>query len=454
MKPRILLVPDWLGWITGTQAKAIKAYNPQFDCDIVPMAALRHAIGCGWKPEDEFELVHLMTTQVAEEFGPRFLGRIPTVTSMHHIHDEKDLEADTSGDAIMTVSSPWEEELVRRGVPREKMVRVANGVDTHLFRPPSQEERDKVRRRFAFDNRELVIGFVGKKGSDDFGRKGFDIFCEGLIQLRRSGAPCVALVQGSGWQEELKERLKGQVRFIYVPFAQNSSEVYRTMDFYWVASRIEGGPVPLLEAMASGVPCVCRNVGMVRDAITSDKEGIAFDEGTPAEFAAETRSLWTDRPRYEAVSKAAREAMVDRFRWAITVRPAARLYRAAFREFAKRAGRPAPSDLPQDPTEIPAEDKTLDMVPTMVSLPAALHMDAAFMDSMSMVHELFRVKNKVAASKFSAELCLRYPRKLGQIASINFKAWIAPCRMTLGRWRGQLAGVLSGKNNRKEEKRE
>jgi hypothetical protein len=305
-----------------------------------------------------------------------------------------------------------------------------------------------------FDNRELVIGFVGKKGSDDFSRKGFDIFCEGLIQLRRSGAPCVALVLGSGWQEELRKSLSSAVRHIHLPHVKDPSFVYRAMDFYWVCSRIEGGPVPLLEAMATGVPCVCRNVGMVCDAITSNNEGIAFDEGTPAEFAAETRSLWTDRSRYDAVSKAAREAMVDRFRWAITVRPAARLYRVAFREFAKRARRPAPSDLPQDPTEIPAEDNTLDTVPTMVSLPAALHTDAAFMDSMSMVHELFRVKNKVAASKLSAELCLRYPHKLGQIASINFKSWIAPCRMTLGRWRGQLASVLSGKGNRKEKEQE
>jgi glycosyltransferase involved in cell wall biosynthesis len=454
MKPRILLIPDWLGWITGTEAKAIKAYNPQFDCDIVPMAALRHAIGCGWKPELDFDAVHLFTTETVREFGPRFLGKLPTVTSMHHVHDEADVVLDVSGDAIMTGSSPWETDLIRRGVPREKLIRLAYGVDCRKFRPPSVTERLVARRGLRLHHNEVAVGFVGKKGSDNVGRKGFDIYCEAIRRLVMAGVPCVALVLGSGWQEELRKSLPSAVRHIHLPYMKDPSLIYRAMDFYWVCSRIEGGPVPLLEAMATGVPCVCRNVGMVRDAITSDKEGIAFDEGTPAEFAAETRSLWTDRPRYEAVSKAARGAMVDRFRWAITVRPAARLYRAAFREFATRAGRPAPSDLPQDPTEIPAEDKTLDMVPTMVSLPAAWHTDAALMDSMSMVHELFRVKNKVAASKLSAELCLRYPRKLGQIASINFKAWIAPCRMTLGRWRGQLAGVLSGKNNRKETKQE
>src|ERR1700736_6956876 len=232
MKPRILLVPDWLGWITGTEAKAIKAYNAQFDCDIVPMAALRHAIGCGWKPELDFDAVHLFTTETVREFGPRFLGKLPTVTSMHHIHDEADGGLDVSGDAIMTGSSPWETDLIRRGVPREKFIRLAYGVDCWKFRPPSGTERLAARRSLGLRHNEVAVGFVGKKGSDNVGRKGFDIYCKAIRQLVMAGVPCVALVWGSGWQDELRKSLPSAVRHIHLPYMKDPSLIYRAMDFY------------------------------------------------------------------------------------------------------------------------------------------------------------------------------------------------------------------------------
>lgn len=442
MKPRILLVPDWLSWITGTEAKAIQAHHPQLNCDVIPASALRYAIAQGWEPEKHFQIVHLMTTEVAREFGPRFLGKVPTVTSMHHIHDDNDLVADTSGDAIMTVSSPWEQELQRRGIPKEKMVRVANGVDTNLFRPPSGEERKKVRRKLGIKNEEVVIGFVGKKGSDNFGRKGFDIFCEGLILLQKLGLPCVALVQGSGWQRELTERLKAEVRFIHIPYASDPSIVYRAMDFYWVASRIEGGPVPLLEAMASGVPCICRKVGMVEDVISGNEAGVVLKDGTSEQFANETQKVWADQSRYRKISGSARETVVKKFGWQMTVEAAPLLYRAAYELFSRKYGNGLFVDIQERSNLNTAKVIDLQNVSVMESLPSDIRMVCLYQERMQMVKELFRVRNRWAASRIALFVWAKHPEQSVAIAGELIQGWLSDVRMVLGRWKGHIRAVL------------
>jgi glycosyltransferase involved in cell wall biosynthesis len=440
-KTKVLLVPDWLSWITGTEAKAIKAYNPQLDCDIVPSAALRHAIACGWKPEREFDLAHLLTTEVAQEFGSRFLGVVPTVTSLHHIHDEQEVAIDTAGDAIMTVSSQWEKELVQRGIAREKFVRLANGVDCERFHPPSPAEKDRARARSGLRAGEVAVGFAGKKGSDNFGRKGFDIYCEGLCRLHALGIPCVAVVLGSGWQNELERLLPPEIRRIHQAYVHDPALFYRALDFYWVCSRIEGGPVPLLEAMASGVPCVCRDVGMVRDAIVKPDEGVVLEQGQPEDFARETAALGKDPARYAALSAGGRRAMVSRFRWAETARSAPELYDRAIRGFAGRMGTGQPPAT-LHPAAAP-KDSDLSAVLIMESVPAHLRRKGLCLDDLQMPRELFRVRNMWRASALCLRLLLRYPDQAGAILSVMATAWFGRLTMAIGRWRRRFRIAVS-----------
>ena len=49
---------------------------------------------------------------------------------------------------------------------------------------------------------------------------------------------------------------------------------YHALDLYLVPSRDEGGPLAMLEAMASGVPVVSTEVGMASDLIRSGENGI------------------------------------------------------------------------------------------------------------------------------------------------------------------------------------
>jgi glycosyltransferase involved in cell wall biosynthesis len=64
------------------------------------------------------------------------------------------------------------------------------------------------------------------------------------------------------------------------------AKYYHALDLYLVCSRIEGGPLALLECMATGVPVVTTDVGMVEDIIINGKNGFIAAPGSgPGEIA-------------------------------------------------------------------------------------------------------------------------------------------------------------------------
>ncbi|MGO9127632.1 MAG: glycosyltransferase family 4 protein [Terriglobales bacterium] len=60
---------------------------------------------------------------------------------------------------IVAVSEPLRDELIRRGVPGERILVNPNGVDPHLFHPDCGGK--EVRARLGFEPHDVVVGFVG-----------------------------------------------------------------------------------------------------------------------------------------------------------------------------------------------------------------------------------------------------------------------------------------------------
>ncbi|MEM7446083.1 MAG: glycosyltransferase, partial [Pseudomonadota bacterium] len=61
--------------------------------------------------------------------------------------------------------------------------------------------------------------------------------------------------------------------FEYLPY-RLFGDLYKTMDFLLMVSTYEGGPANLPEALASSVPVLCTNVGMVPDLVSDGRDGL------------------------------------------------------------------------------------------------------------------------------------------------------------------------------------
>ena len=91
--------------------------------------------------------------------------------------------------------------------------------------------------------------------------------------------------------------------------------MYQALDTYWVTSRIEGGPVPLLEAMACGACCVSTPVGVVPETLVDGDNGfiVGFDDVDA--FVVRTKRLVTDPEFRRRMSDAGRRTIVDKIQW-------------------------------------------------------------------------------------------------------------------------------------------
>lgn len=160
---------------------------------------------------------------------------------------------------------------------------IPNGVDLERFRPASQpEERLELRARHGFNAGDKIVLFVGGLME----RKGVDILLEAWNTVTERHPDAILAIAGSqagrisherpGFKEELAGYLRridalranlkfpGSVRLLGE--LADPAPCYRMADVFAFPSRREGLPNVLLEAMASGLPCLtARFDGFPRD---------------------------------------------------------------------------------------------------------------------------------------------------------------------------------------------
>ncbi|MDG1143883.1 MAG: glycosyltransferase family 4 protein [Burkholderiales bacterium] len=187
---------------------------------------------------------------------------------------------------VITGAGMIERRLLKWGVPREKLVRIPIGVDTTVFSPPDQKKRAFLRQQLNIPEHMIVVGSFQKDGEGwGEGRlpkliKGPDIYVQVMVQLKLLGIPVMGLLTGPA-RGYVKEGLaRNGIPFIHKYVANHRDLVpyYHVLDLYLVTSREEGGPMGLMESMASAVPVVSTPVGMAPDLIDDGRTGALAEE--------------------------------------------------------------------------------------------------------------------------------------------------------------------------------
>jgi glycosyltransferase involved in cell wall biosynthesis len=100
-------------------------------------------------------------------------------------------------------------------------------------------------------------------------------------------------------------------------------------DIFVLSSDWEGLPITILEAMASGLPCVATAVGGVPEALTDGVSGVTVEPGNPGALADGIRTLARDSELRAQMAAAARDEFEQRFRAEQMVRQTEALYEMA-----------------------------------------------------------------------------------------------------------------------------
>jgi glycosyltransferase involved in cell wall biosynthesis len=194
--------------------------------------------------------------------------------------------------AVHTACTITKEKLIRYGFDAEKIVLIPLGLDLNTFKPCSSEQKQMLKEKLRLPKDKLIIGSFQKdgqgwgEGNDPKLEKGPDVFCDTVEQIAHK-YPVHVLLTGPA-RGYVKKRLQDAgISFThdYLKEYKNIIEYYQALDLYIVSSREEGGPMAILECMASGIPFVTTPVGMVPDIIKDRYNGLVTTSVNSAELA-------------------------------------------------------------------------------------------------------------------------------------------------------------------------
>jgi glycosyltransferase involved in cell wall biosynthesis len=222
--------------------------------------------------------------------------------------------------------------LLSNDIPPEKIVHIPLGVDAHLFRPPVPAERAAARTRLGVPDDAVCIGSFQKDspGWDNTNRemkwiKGPDVLADVLERLTQHHRLFVLLTSPArGYLIERLERAGIAYRHDVLLDHATLASYYHALDLYLITSRDEGGPMSLLEGMASGVPLISTRVGMPEDVIRQGETGILVDIDDVDGLAGAAHRLIDDHELAARIGEDARAAVLP-YDWALIADKYARM---------------------------------------------------------------------------------------------------------------------------------
>lgn len=223
------------------------------------------------------------------------------------------LRAARQSAAIITVSRALKRILVDLGVEEEKTTALRNGVDLKRFKPIAQNVARAGLARVA-----RLAGPVWLCVGNLVELKGVHMAIEAL----KKAPEVTLLIVGEGPEETglraLAERchVGERVHFAGHVAPEKLAQYYSAADALVLASRSEGMPNVVLEAMACGTAVIATAVGGIPELVEEPVAGVLMRDRTPDSVLA----AWDEVRRYGTAQEQrdARRRYAQRFSWAET----------------------------------------------------------------------------------------------------------------------------------------
>jgi len=195
------------------------------------------------------------------------------------------------------------------GIPEPKVRYLPFGIDTDLFSPQSDSAREESPTIEVFSNR----GFFPVYDNETL-VKGFDL-------AHRKNPTLRLTLKGDGPLEQSVRDLVSDLGLADVVTFRNKTDYaevpkdYRKAQIFITTSVSDGTPVSVLEAMASGLPCIATKVGGIPEWIEDGKTGLLIPPGSPDAVVAALICLAADPALRTRLGAAARDVVIKNGQW-------------------------------------------------------------------------------------------------------------------------------------------
>lgn len=177
------------------------------------------------------------------------------------------------------------------------------GLDVDKFQPNDPIERQELRKKYGYANNDFILISVGELNKN----KNQISLIKSLEILINKISTVKLLLVGTGKEEKnlikyVEERkLEKFVKFL--GSREDIKELLSISDVALSASKREGLPVSILEAMSMGLPLVVNDCRGNRDLIKNNINGFLVKNSCPKEFSKNLNKLYTNKLLSEKFSK-------------------------------------------------------------------------------------------------------------------------------------------------------
>jgi glycosyltransferase involved in cell wall biosynthesis len=349
---------------TCDEQSLIRANGPCFDFVAAQVERIR--------PSFIYErlcLGNFVGARLSREFGiPYFVEYNGSEISMRKSFDSGSFEherffiraeeaAFRQATVISVVSDAIREDLLKRGLPADRILVNPNGVDTDAYAPRLQAERRLLRAGLGFTDEHRVVGFIGTFG----GWHGIDVLSESLAPICERNPHVRFLLIGDGNFRHLvdeavrRHRLEDKVVLTGRVAHGRGAELLGACDIFvsphsrhMVDSRFFGSPTKLFEYMAMGGGIVASDLEQIGEVLSpalrpsdlragsvADARAVLCKPGSTPEFIEAVLFLAADAATCARLGDSARRAAIDEFSW--------RRHVARLLSFARAVDAPAAS---------------------------------------------------------------------------------------------------------------
>lgn len=285
-KKKIALIIDTEGWSFDNIANQIKNNLIEYDIDIIPGKIFEGNMVRLFLFCEDYDLIHflwrgylsLIDKETMKLYCEEYLGIAFEEFKANYIYNKK-ISFSVCDHLYLEGEEQWRREeifkfaesymvtskkifdIYNKFDKKPKMI-IHDGVDLRKYKPINLERFENIEK--------IIVGWVGNskfKGSDgDEDLKGV----EGIIK------PAISELQQEGYNIELNLA----DRNIKMIPQEEMPNFYNSINLYICASKNEGTPLTVLEAMAMGIPIISTDVGIVSEILGEKGRKYILEERT------------------------------------------------------------------------------------------------------------------------------------------------------------------------------
>lgn len=246
---------------------------------------------------------HLFKSDIHGLLASRLCGVPVSLTTLHSMNDwaKSSFLGFVYGlvlrlaDKVVVLSDEIAEYFIRQSnVPTDRFVTIHNAIPIEKFTQQEGKGRETVREEFGIPEGSPLFGFIARLAPP----KDHEVFLYAAVKILLGRPDARFLIVGEG---ELKTSLiKKSMELgleksvIFTGFRKDIPEIFSALDVVVLASRFEGLPVVLMEAMASSRPIVATMARGIISVVTNEVNGLLVQQDDPEALAQACMRLLND----------------------------------------------------------------------------------------------------------------------------------------------------------------